>query len=122
MWTCLPFSTEDDHEKAMSASRKKDDDVMVTKMYVAEAGDTAAAVEKMIRGHYAGVSIWFTYLVDYLGQSLVTYFHRVVEKGSQSFMSRPAGSYRRLGVSDLEIETGTVLEFDANTLGLVATP
>ncbi|KAL2652163.1 hypothetical protein R1flu_020291 [Riccia fluitans] len=80
MWTCLPFSSEDDQEKAMAALRKKDDDVTVTKIYVAEAGDTAAAVEKMIRWHTTGVQLWFTYLIDYLGQSLVTYFQRVVEK------------------------------------------
>lgn len=76
------FSSADaeDYYKTATAVRKKDDDAAATEVFVAEACEQVTSVSKIIRLQYTGVTLWFNYLVDYLGQALVAYFHRVIEK------------------------------------------
>ncbi|KAG6544666.1 hypothetical protein Mapa_013856 [Marchantia paleacea] len=94
MWNCLPLRAEaseemDEKKKSVEASqhpqleRKRSScsySVDQRHVLVTEGDDRATVLVKMVRWQYTGVTLWFGYMLEYIGQAMVGYLSGVAEK------------------------------------------
>ncbi|BBN19667.1 hypothetical protein MPTK1_8g12600 [Marchantia polymorpha subsp. ruderalis] len=94
MWNCLPLksaATEEMDVKMKKAVEMSQDAQLERKrsscsypvdhnVLVAEGDDRTTVLVKMVRWQYTGVTLWFGYMLEYMGQAIVGYLSGVAEK------------------------------------------